>query len=80
MQKMKAPTDKLKESTVSKHDVDGCCERHLHDSDSDYSDYDDASSIDLYDENEFLDENHEKGLLWFVHQKSLGLPCSTCFY
>ena len=46
--KCKAPTDKLKESTVSKHDVDGCCERHLHDSDSDYSDYDDASEIDLY--------------------------------
>jgi hypothetical protein len=57
--KCKAPTDKLKESTVSKHDVDGCCERHLHDSDSDYSDYDDASEIDLYDENEFPDEDDE---------------------
>ena len=57
--KCKAPTDKLKESTVSRNDVEDCCRRNFNDSDSEFSEYDDATSISLYDENEFLDEDDE---------------------
>ena len=38
--KCKAPTDKLIESTLSRHDVGYCCRRNFNDSDSEYSDYD----------------------------------------
>ncbi len=57
--KCKAPTDKLKEKTVSRNDVGDCCRRNFNDSDSEYSEYDDATSISLYDENEFLDKDDE---------------------
>jgi hypothetical protein len=43
--KCKAPTDKLKESTVSRNDLDDCCRRNFHDSDSEYSEYDDAHQL-----------------------------------
>ena len=57
--KCKAPTDKLKESTVSRNDVEDFCRRNFNDSDSEFSEYDDATSISLYDENELLDKDDE---------------------
>ena len=57
--KIKIATDKLKARTISRVNQEDECDFKQHNSDSDCSDYEDALSVDAYDENEFNsdDEN-----------------------
>ena len=51
--KCKIPTDELKSRTISRVNQEDECDFKQHKSDSECSDYEDALSVDGYDENEF---------------------------